>query len=189
MSYPNQKSVDYTYDINGNIHTTKDPNGTITTYTYDALGRNTRKDYTLGSGVGGITWESYAYDALGRLIATTDSLSHDTTFLYDTVGNLVSETNANKTTTYTYDALGRRTSMTTPLGRTLTYIYDDIGRISEIREGSGVIVSYGYNPMSLLHTTLANGINTDREYDDANRLSKIGATSLSYDAHGNIISR
>jgi uncharacterized protein RhaS with RHS repeats len=79
--------------------------------------------------------------------------------------------------------------MTTPLGRTLTYNYDDIGRVSEIREGSGIIASYGYNPMSLMHTTLGNGISTDYEYDDANRLSKIGATPLTYDAHGNIVSR
>lgn len=90
---PDNNQTTYTYDARGNIHTKTDPNGTITTYTYDNLSRITRKDYTLGNGVGGVTYETYTYDVLGHLIATNNSDNIETKFVYDTLGNLTSETN------------------------------------------------------------------------------------------------
>lgn len=184
---PDGNTTLYIYDTRGNPRTKTDPNGTITTYTYDALDRIIRKDYTLASGVGGVTYETYTYDARGYLISTTNSLGISTTHTYDLLGNLTSESNGGKTLNSTYDALGNRLTLTTPSGRTYTSTYDTSDRMTSILEGSNPLATYTYDALHLTRETTGNGVSTDFTYDQSHRLSSLATDSFVYDANSNIL--
>jgi YD repeat-containing protein len=66
---------------------------------------------------------SYSYDGNGNVLTRTDANNHQTTYAYDGLSRLVSETGpdpdgggpqAAPVGTYGYDANGNRTSMTDP---------------------------------------------------------------------------
>ncbi|MEW2487894.1 ricin-type beta-trefoil lectin domain protein [Streptomyces sp. NPDC048411] len=79
---------------------------TITRYTYTVDGNPlTRKDPV------GNTW-SYGYDQRGRQITATDPDTGTTTQTWDTAGRLGSTTNGkSQTVTFTYDLIGRKAGM------------------------------------------------------------------------------
>jgi RHS repeat-associated protein len=63
----------------------------------------------------------------------TDPLGHETSFTYDSKGNLLTETNAlNKTWTYTYTSNNDIDLETDPLNRKSDYIYDSSGNLTRI---------------------------------------------------------
>ncbi len=74
-----------TYTPTGELYTVEDPLGRVTTYGYDALGRQvsaTQPDPANGQDDSGSPVTSTAYDALGRVIATTDALGNTTAYAY-----------------------------------------------------------------------------------------------------------
>jgi YD repeat-containing protein len=83
-----------------------DPLGRLTSYQYDALGRQVTivQPDPDGSGPLAAAETTYAYDAAGNLASVTDALNH--------------------TTTYTYDSWGWQTSVTDPLNGVVSFTYD-----------------------------------------------------------------
>ncbi len=82
-------------------------------------GRNTPSDH------GPVT--TYAYDALGRQTSATAPSPDVTTYTYDKVGNMLSLTDPDgNQTTWTYDALNRVLSQTNPLGRVRSYTHNGL---------------------------------------------------------------
>jgi RHS repeat-associated protein len=132
----------YVYNAVGELVQTTDRDGRVTTYAYDALGRETAENWLNGSGVI-IATTSYAYDALGRLVSTSDA-SATYVYTYDTLGRVASETETfadltpTVVLTYTYDAVGDVTQTSCTIGGTADYVieytYNALGLVTSMRQ-------------------------------------------------------
>jgi YD repeat-containing protein len=136
-------TTSYAYDLHGNLTSVTDPNGNVTSYTFDDFGQMT----TQASPVTGTT--TYEYDTAGQLIRTTDANQAVTARTYDALGRTTSSTStrsgrATETVTWTYDeagadafGVGRATAMSDPAGIT-HYAYERRGLLrSERRTFAG----------------------------------------------------
>ncbi len=137
----------------------------MTTYTYDAAGRQTGIAYANGATA------TYGYDNADRLLSL--SHSHPTqgaiasfTYTLDAVGNRRTMVDGDGTTTYTYDALNRLTRVVYPGGETVDYTYDPMGSRLTLTSSVSGAISY--------------------TYDAADQLLTAGATTYTWDANGNM---
>jgi RHS repeat-associated protein len=137
---PNGHSTSMTYDVNGNVATSTDalgritttvwnafgepasvtdPSGVSTTTVYDANGNKTLVSRWLaGTSSSSVTRFTYGDPGHpGDVTAVTDPMDAATTMTYDAYGNLASTTDPlGDTTTATYKAQGWRLTSTTPRG-------------------------------------------------------------------------
>ncbi|WP_329568549.1 LamG-like jellyroll fold domain-containing protein [Kitasatospora sp. NBC_01266] len=128
------------YDTFGDATSTEDPDGNITTVTYDADGRQVAlasPTYTAPGTTGAVTASTVTqYDALGRPTSSTvdpSGLNRTSTFTYDQLSDLVklTEPAVNGTTptqTFSYDLDKEQLSSVDPTGATVQHTYDDLGR-------------------------------------------------------------
>lgn len=172
----------YSYDTNtsngisdGTLTSMRTVAGDILNYTYDSLQRRTDKYIT------GKVWERYTYD--DARVATKknwmgNTLTHDFAYTYDTLGNIMTETenNTDITVSYTYDRMGQLTGAVRKDGnnntlRTESYTYDNAGNILTFNNGSKSL-TFGYS----------NG----QWKDQLTSVTKDGkAHTITYDAAGN----
>ena len=142
----------YSYDEFGNLQQLTDPEGNITTYEYDALGREiteidargnmTRLSYDsrdnlvkLQDGNGGFTY--FEYDLSNRLVKEIKPLLQETAYSYDGAGNLAAVVDANgRKTVYSYDNSNRRVASEVYAAATdfepvksIAYSYNDAGSL------------------------------------------------------------
>ena len=141
--------VQYTYDHEGLLEKKLLGNGVYSTYAYDAADQVldltnfapiTRScgefDYIYddrGLRTSMTTIEekwTYRYDGLGQLTGWTDPQGHKTDFVYDALGNRLSETDDGVVTNYTVNDLNQYTQV----GATV-YTYDADGNINA--QGNG----------------------------------------------------
>jgi RHS repeat-associated protein len=163
------------------------PDGSFTTVSYDAegrqisstdaLGRTSLTEYdALGRAVKHIapdgTFTTTAYDAAGRMTSSTDARGNSTQYIYDTAGRTLSVTNAlNQTTSYTYDDAGRQTHMTDALGRTTDTVYDEMGRPIKTIFADGTFTETGYDAAGRRTSSKDQaGTVSNHEYDAQSRL-------------------
>jgi RHS repeat-associated protein len=127
--------ISYTYDPVGN-RLTKNENGILTEYTYDANNRL----ITEGNNI-------YSYDANGNTLSVADATGATITYSYDYNNRLISINTGTQTILYEYDVDGIRTSKTVN-GEKISYIVDrncDYAQVLEERNSKGeLIVSYVY---------------------------------------------
>ena len=99
-------------------HPKTDPQGNITTYTYEATKNLTSEKDAQGNTT------SYTYDTEKNMTSVTDPLGNTTSYTYNTFGQTTSITDSqNKITTYTYDA--KATSYQQQMPRAITqFTYD-----------------------------------------------------------------
>ena len=157
----------------------------------------------------------YTYDALSRL-TRVDYSDQAVDYTYNDVGSRLTMVDPTGTTTYVYDALNRPTSVTFPGPSLVSYQYDNVGTRSRITYPDTKFVDYTYdeadnlktvtdwltkqtvytydNAGNLTKTDLPNGAFTDFGYDIADRLTSVvnkdaGGTISSFtyslDANGN----
>ncbi len=179
-------TTSYEYDALDRVTKTTNPRGDISEMVYDKNGQvkeekvhyktSLARDNCTAKVIDTVDYQTctYAihdYDAADRRIATTDILGNTTSFEYDAIGNLVSQTDANQNTVrYEYDEKNRRTAIVNANGHRSEFDYDLAGR--------------------LLKTTDANGNSVNNEYDQLGRLKKVitqagRETQFEYDANGN----
>lgn len=160
------------YDANGRIGRITDPNGLVTTLSYDARGRLTAR--TEGSET-----TSYQYDGVGQLTRITLPDTSTIQYTYDNAHRLTDITDVDGNHIhYTLDKAGNRTKeeILSPTNtvitthdrvfNTLNQLYQDIGAANQT-------ITYGYdNNGNLL--TITDPLNhvTSNIYDALNRLSK-----------------
>jgi len=143
----------------------------------------------LGSPQGATT---FSYDSVGRLVTETDALGNTSSYSYNTLNELTSDTVQGHTTTYTYDAAGRVVGQIDSLGNTTSYSYDAQNRLtSDISQGH--TTSFTYDAAGeLLTETDYLGNTTSYTYDAQNRLISDTAqghtTTYTYDASGRLLS-
>jgi YD repeat-containing protein len=178
-----------TYNTRGQLLTSTNPSGGVTTLTYDTQGRpasgkdnagnTTHFTYDALSRLSLIQWpdasyQFYAYDNLGHVTNFTDERGKSWAYAYDVDGRLTSETDPlQEVTGFVYDALDRVAQEVDPLGHSRVYAYDHAGRLMSTTDRSGRSMSYGYDGLGRLTAAM----------DPA------GATAVySYDADSRVIS-
>ncbi len=185
-----------TYNAHGQPLTLTDPNGTVTTLTYDARLRLTSRQV-------GTETTSFAYYPTGLLRKVTLPDSSTIQYTYDPAHRLTNITDsAGNYITYTLDAMGNRTAEnaydpTNTLHRTHTRVYSSLNLLYQdinAADTAAVTTTYGYDSNGNQTATDAPlARNTTKFYDALNRLSQVtdpasGNTYLGYDANDNLTS-
>ena len=185
-----------TYNAHGQPLTITDPNGVVTTLTYDLRQRLLSREV-------GTETTGYTYWPTGLLETATLPDSSTITYTYDGAHRLTRITDsAGNYINYTLDALGNRTAdntydPTSTLRRAHTRVFNTLSQLYQDINAAGT---------ATVTTTLAYGAqgnqtsidaplsrNTGKTFDALNRLGQItdpnsGITQLSYDANDNLAS-
>ena len=185
-----------TYDGNGRPLTITDPNGTVTTLTYDLRGRLTSR--TVAGETTSISYYptglieqvslpdgssiSYGYDAAHRLTQVSDGLGNKIVYTLDPMGNRIAEN--------TYDPSSTLHRTHTRVINALNEIYREINAAGT----AAVTTTLGYdNDGNRTSSDAPLSRNTGETYDALNRVSSItdpanGITRFGYDAEDDLTS-
>jgi RHS repeat-associated protein len=215
-----------TYDGNGRVQTQTQADSTTYqfAYTLDGAGKVTQTDMTNPRGyVRRVTFDAAGYpltdtQAQGQspaqtvtytrqsgtnfILTATDQLSRQTTFTYDTAGNVASVTRLDGTadevtTSLTHETPGagtfnRLTSLTTPIATT-SLAYNDTARTITITDPLSHATVITHNPKGQV-ASIANALShtTSFGYDSQNNLSSVTdplsqQTTRAYDAYGRLV--
>jgi RHS repeat-associated protein len=175
------RSFSFQYDQASRRTAVIRPNGITSTYTYDDANRLTHISH---ANAGGVALEDFAYttDADGRLISTQSAVNHTllpasatagtfdannrptqfnaSLFSFDDLGELISSTAGQSSTTYQWDGRGRLTGAQLPNGTSVQYSYDAMSRLAS-RSVNGASTSYVYNGSEVLLRSDSFGNQTD----------------------------
>jgi RHS repeat-associated protein len=197
----------YTY-TNNLVYTHTDERGLTTTNTWDALNRLRQVVYPDGTFVTNSYYRldlvrvkdrmgfstSYGYDSLRRLITETNAVGNYTLYNYCSCGALESIRDAAGNFTYfTYDNAGDRLSTTYPDGYSVNYNYDLMGRVISTMDSAGYNLTNWYDNQGLRYTvTSAAGQMSLVAYDVEDRVTNsVDANdvtnNLSYDPLGRVL--
>lgn len=185
-----------TYNAHGQPLTISDPNGVLTTLTYDLRQRLTSRQV-------GIETTSFSYWPTGLLKQVTLPDASFLLYTYDAAHRLtqINDSLGNKVV-YTLDALGNRTAEsaydpTSALHRTHARVFNTLDELYQDLNASGtaaVTTTFGYDANGN-QTSIAAPMtrNTANAYDELNRLKQItdpasGITQFGYDANDNLTS-
>ncbi|MDA1014983.1 MAG: hypothetical protein O3A00_11105 [Planctomycetota bacterium] len=184
----NGKTSTLGYDAHGNLTASTDPLGNATRFTSNALGWRTSRTDALNRAtnyahdtMGRVTLvtlpdlstTAYAHDANGNRTSMTDSTG-TTTWAFDTVNRMTSETKGANSLSNVYDAGGQRTSLTDQAGVTVTFEHDGANRLTKVSRGPNWNATYGYDANSNLTTqTNPNGTTVTLGYNTADWLTSI----------------
>ena len=166
--------VIYSYTPAGLLERIEDGLGNVILYIYDSEGNRLREE--IKDPGGQLTkYVDLVYDLKNRVSEIIQPDATSTSYLYDAVGNIVSQTNGGgKSTLYAYDGLNRLHAITEPGDVVTMYSHDIGGNVSSVSDGENHITSY-------VHDDFGHGLQVSSP--DA------GAASYSYDVAGNVISR
>jgi RHS repeat-associated protein len=209
------QTIDYTYDVAGNLATVAtgnqtftykydaanlkverdDPNGVVTKYTHDSSGRLT--GYITQKGTTVLTQGTYALDAAGQRTALAlqmpDGATRNIGWTYDGAGRLSGETRSlpAHASSWLLDPTGNRTSQTLD-GATSTYAYDVTDRLKTISGANAA--TYSWDANGALASKTQGGVTTGYTFDAEHRLSSVTLSdgrivSYAYAADGNISQR
>jgi RHS repeat-associated protein len=176
-------------------------------YTYDLLGRITKKEYPLLSGQSQRFYLEAIYDDTNRTVTIIDQLRHYITRHYDNLGRLIDvkaytgtygSGSLYSTESYAYQYDDLVSTVTDPGNDTYTYTYDFLGRKTQVQYPDSSTVSYSYDDTNN-RVTFTNGRNYDRIYwyDWLSRLEKVEeeyttdtyvVTTYQYDEIGHLTS-
>ncbi len=146
---PLSQTTTYAYDSRSNVVRTTDAKGSVSTFTYDGLSRQTRMDADPSITI------LQAWDDNSRLASQTDDNNHTSIYSYDALNRLTSTLYADATTSsQTYDANDNVLTAMDQNGSVVTNVYDDENRLTSraIVRAPGVLgttaETYGYDGLS-----------------------------------------
>jgi RHS repeat-associated protein len=189
----------YTLDGSGKVTQTvvTDPRGNTRTVTFNSNG------YTLSdtSGCcGGLAYTIERQTGTNFVTNKTDPLGRETTYDYDSLGNVTSVTELdgtsdevttsftyeptfnllasvtyplNRTTSYAYDSKGNLTSVTDPLSHQVTFTHNSAGQVATVKDALNNTTTYTYEAGDLVAVTNPLGHSVNRFVDSAGRVLKI----------------
>jgi RHS repeat-associated protein len=197
----NAFTIGKTYNHLGQVTSETDPEGKITSYSYDGIGnqilisiphenKTIEKHYDYKNNLlqtvesAGTLQKTFqnTYDILGRKIASTDQFGETTHFEYDAFGHLTKviyptvldeyKKTIQPTFSYIYDTFGNVLSIIDPKGYTTYKTYNLRGSPSKIHYPDGSIEMFKYDTEGSLHRSLTRDqIVTVYEYDYLGRVS------------------
>ncbi len=147
-----------------------DPNGSTTSYGYDAMGDLTSLTTDLGNAT------RYCYDAGGRMTHMIDPRAPGT----ETCSNL-----GTHTWDYGYDDANHLTSVEDPVANQTSYGFDPVGNLTSRTDGNTHVVHYDYDEAN----DLACVIGPDSAATTCGAAPSTSLTSYDYDEDGNMTSR
>ena len=175
-------ATNYAYDAQGNLTTITNPNGQVTSQTFDALNRRIQITQPVPTTGAANPVIKTAYDGLDQVISVTDPRSLSTSYQIDGLGNLLKQTSSDTgTTTTTVDEAGNVLTSTDARGKTTTFKYDALNRVTSISYPTGTGTTFQYDggtsplPFDIGHLTLI----TDES----------GSTRPQYDAYGHVVKK
>ncbi|WP_164298178.1 LamG-like jellyroll fold domain-containing protein [Streptomyces sp. SID13588] len=201
------------YNTFGERTETQDARGNITVTAYDRDGRKngtTLPSYTPAGSTSAIhATNAWTWDADGNLIQQVDAAGNATDYVYDQLGDRVSQTNpainaagtmTRGTYTYSFDLAGNQLTQDTPYGSLTHQSYDDLGRAQSTWQyvylnpstTTKVQNTTGYNPAGdIASTTSITGVTASYTYDHLGQKTSAADTTndttrYTYDLHGNI---
>lgn len=165
--------TDYTYDKDNRMVTASDPLGNTYAYHYDSCGNMTEIVHPMGHS------DFQTYDALNRKTCwgkreiSGGSNENVTSCTYDSLGNVVSQTDPmGNTTTNQYNRDNKLTQVTLPLNCITSYTYDKCGRLISKTNANGHVTTYTYDKLGEnLSECQPGGYTTQYTYDADGRLS------------------
>ena len=179
-----------TYDSMGNIATLTNPNGGVTSYTYDLNSNLTEErigeDYHIG----------YTYNAQNLVASKTNSRNQGTVYVYDAVGRIIRQTDEEGVIEYSYDANGNVLTVTETKGEnvfTITRTYDGLNRVTSYEDGKGKRIGYVYDKVgNLTDVIYPNGKKVTYAYDKNGSIKKLTdwderITTYDYDVNGRLV--
>jgi RHS repeat-associated protein len=186
----------YTYDSNHRLSTITKGGKTLT-YAYNGFNEIIGVTYSDFSN----NTVNYTYDANGNIESIVYPGNKMVNYTYDGLNRMktVKDWN-NNTIRYNYKKDSRIESVSYPNGMTVTYSYDKAGRQTgkTVKRSNGsTIVSYYFvldNADNITNETRTEpysanvpltGGTTNYSYNSANRITKAGSISFSFDANGN----
>lgn len=207
ITYPNNTYEQFTYDNFGNITSSRDRNGNVTTYVYDEnnnlisstiAGNKTSYTYDNEEQLTALTdcnskTKHISYDDAGRITEETDFEGNKTGYAYDKAGRLISITTGEATTRYGYYKTGKLHTVTDPYNNTTSYYYDNVWNVNKVMDALGNKTTYDYdNSGNLTKITTPLGITNEFTYDFRNNVltekdGKGNVTTNAYDENGNLI--
>lgn len=207
----------YSYDKNGNLLSTagslsstsgsydhanrlmqsRDANGNLISYSYDAANRLLTRQVD-PNGLNLTT--RYQYDAKGQQVVTTDANGVATQISFNLKGQALSQTldptGLKLTTQYSYDGSGNVLTVTSPGGTITQYVYDNLGRRIEQHvdpSGLNLTTNTSYDKKGNAVTVTDPNRNVTRYVYDANdRLAftidaQGNVTQTTYDVNGRVL--
>ena len=142
---PEGRVTTFTYDLRRQRTSETDNAGQTTAYTYDGNGNRTSLTPPEGN-----TW-LYRYDGADRLVEVEDPDGGVTVYTYDGNGNRLTQTDAlERTTSFEYDVVNRRTATVLPATATEpaareTYAYDAAGNRTGLTDAKGQTIAWEYD--------------------------------------------
>jgi len=157
----------YTYDLNGNILTSKDPLENVTEYSnYNSFNEAGQVKNPISAGSFAVT--VYAYDCKGNLLSVKDPEGRTSSNTYDSYGNITTSTdNFGNITNYDYDSKGRLVKITEPQGKiTETIAFDVQNNPIKVKDALGNITETAYDLLGRpIKTIYPDGKYTISVYD------------------------
>ncbi|HEX5996124.1 MAG TPA: DNRLRE domain-containing protein [Jiangellales bacterium] len=202
------------WDADNNVIRVEEPNGAVTTATYDQLTglpltRTDAEANRNGTAPDRLTYQTGLRGHIADLMTQTSPLDHSYAFTYDTVGNLktitdpvgtATSTSGDHTTTFDYDTVGRMVASTDANGHTATYgDFDPTGQPKRVTDVLGNTTTMTYDGRgNVLTITDARGKTSSVNFDlygraldtrvprDAAVDEYIVTPAPSYDANDNV---
>lgn len=178
----------FTYDGVGRMTRRTDRNGRQYSYTFDGRGR-----CVSAAGSDGFLASTCIYDEKARTTTVTDALGHATSYTHNELSQVVREVNpAGGVRLQDWDRYDRLLSETDPLGLTTRCGYDGAGNLIEVADPDGTRAAATYNSDQLpLSATDRTGATYFYTYDNRGNLAQtidpLGAiTRYSYDSAGHL---
>lgn len=161
------------FDPYGNLVSTVDAKGNVTSMTYDTRGRR-KKLYDPDLGV----W-SYAYNAVGELVQQVDAKSQTTSTTYDKLGRVQTRTEPDGSSQWYYDTtyfdgsacnkgVGKLCEVRSANGYSAKTLYDNVGRATSTSTTVGSVytstILYDANTGKPTTLTYPSGLQVRNDY-------------------------
>lgn len=180
------------HDENGKLLTMSDPNGLVTSMSYDVRGRLLKRitgqettQYVYDD-VGQLTkvinpdssWASYAYDAAHRLTDITDNSGYRIHYTFDTADNRIQE--------QVYNSNGQLT-------QTMSRSFDQSNRLAQVAGGSSQVTAYSYDDNgNIIARSEPENREAKYQVDSLNRIVSVTNASneqieMAYDPYDQVI--
>ena len=185
------------YDANGRPGTMTDPNGIVTAFTYDGLGRTTSVTVQHPSDATQNATTTFDYDLEGRVTGITAPITEKLIMDYNLAGQLTAIRNASgDRIDYTLNAMGGITSETTKTSggivrNTVSRTFDELNRLLTSTLGPNRTTRWGYDKNgNAVRMVSPRNAATTFAFDAIDRLTSTiapaeGTTTEQYDERDN----
>ncbi len=160
-----------TYNVAGQVESTRDVRGTQTVFVYDGAGRRVVVRQAAGTS---LETRSYTcFNKAGQVLRTLanwvddgpspDEQDANGDWVFAPGDNHGQNHDQNRIVEYTYDTLGRRVTVTDPVGNVTTTTYLKSGQVNTVADPEGVISLYRYDNLHRRYLVVQNYVSNGED--------------------------